>query len=161
MIYLEVFLLSIGVLIDALRRFKNCKCSMVQESIPSHFMMKVLVALNAIFYLSKLLRIIVSFIAIENQGLNDVLITTESCPTTDLKNTPSVTIASYIAIAFSIFSQVSLICVLNIILDNASISSTQNYADSQMQQNETRNSNVPYYELEDSSDASSKLSDEI
>jgi len=78
-------------------------------------MMKVLVAVNILFYSSKFVRIITSYLAGQSK-----FISPETCPTTTYTETPVLMLVTYITTVCSIVSQVSLVCVLNIILDNAS-----------------------------------------
>jgi hypothetical protein len=103
-------------------------------------MMKILVALNILFYVSKMLRIFVSYSAPSDLEF----ITPETCPTSNFGGSHAVMVSTYVAIAFSIFSQVSLVCVLNIILDNACTGSKEDF-DYNRIPGEVHSSNVPYF----------------
>ena len=102
-------------------------------------MMKILVALNIIFYSSKFVRIATSYFTVESK-----FITPESCPTTTYTQEPVLMLVTYVSTVCSIFSQVSLVCVLNIILENASFTgATEDFSNSKMHV-ESHTSNVPY-----------------
>ena len=103
-------------------------------------MMKILVALNILFYLSKILRIVVTYLT---PGYSE-FIAPETCPTSNFRGSHALMVATYVAIAFSIFSQVSLVCVLNIILDNACTGSKEDF-DYNRIPGEVHTSNVPYF----------------
>jgi len=64
-LYFMVILVNLSVLLDALRRFNSSRSSIVQKSLPSHFMMKTLVALNILFYAAKIARFMTSYITFE------------------------------------------------------------------------------------------------
>ena len=103
-------------------------------------MMKILVALNILFYSSKFVRIATSYFTLEESKF----ITPESCPTTTYTQEPALMLVTYVSTVCSIFSQLSLVCVLNIILDNASfIGATEDFSNSKMHV-ESHTSNVPY-----------------
>ena len=119
--------MGLAVLIDTYRRFRDSRCTIVTESVPSHFLTNSFLVFVGIFYFTKVLRFVLT-VSFRTPP-------PESCPIPSAASVPPQTVklltkAAYVNAILSALSQVFLILVLNMILNNKTSTTGKKSAES-------------------------------